>query len=160
MFASTLGDSNQTGGNANEVQSNGKMTLEASDIGNQKRHQRRGSKTASVFPTKKRVQVPPYASTSTEMDQERLKDKIVEINRSETKVGPVLQNDMPSTSERGKHDLPPFFWLREEHEDDKLTQQSDDTTTMYTPPEFPCFSDMKDSDDEVCSLSDISFNFH
>lgn len=151
MFASFIGDSNQIGVNLNEVRNNGQMEAEASDIGNPKRHQRRGSETASVFPTKKRVQVPPYASSRAEMEQEKLKDRIVEIDRNETKESPVLQNDITSTREKGKQNLAPFFWLREEEDIEKSTQQSDDNQVMYTPPEVPCFSDMKDSDDEVCS---------
>ncbi|KAG6416766.1 hypothetical protein SASPL_124204 [Salvia splendens] len=103
------------------VQNNGQMKLEASDIGNQKQHHRRGSKSASVFPTKKRIQIQPY--TRTEMEREKLKDEAAEINRNETKSN---EEDM-----------------------EKSTQQTDDNLVMNTPPEAPCFSDIKDLDDEI-----------
>lgn len=127
--------------------------MKASNIGKQKKNQKRGSKSASVFPTKKRVQVSPYTNTSTrtEMEPEKLKDRVAEINRNKTKSSHVLQNGMPSTCEKGGLNLPPFFWLREEEEEDieKSTQQTDDNLVMYAPLEVPCFSDIKDSDDEV-----------
>lgn len=112
---------------------------------------RKGSKNGSVFPTKKRVQVSPY--TRAEMEQDRLKDKSAEIDRNGPKIGPVVHKhgNMPSTSEKGEQSFRPFFWLREEGDLDKSTQQTDDNLVMYTPPEVPCFSDIKGSDDEVSS---------
>ncbi|XP_057763935.1 protein BREAST CANCER SUSCEPTIBILITY 1 homolog [Salvia miltiorrhiza] len=145
----------KTGVNVNEVQNNVQTKLEVSEFGNRKQHQRKGSKSASVFPTKKRVQVSPHTSTRTDMKQGKLKDGIAEINRNETKSSPVLQNDVPSICENGGPKLPPFFWLREQEDMEKSTQQTDDNSVMYTPPEAPCFSDIKDSDDErgTCKLS-------
>ncbi|KAL1560489.1 protein BREAST CANCER SUSCEPTIBILITY 1 [Salvia divinorum] len=85
------------------------------------------------------------------MEREKLKDRAAEINRirNETKSSPTLHNGMPSTSEKEGARLPPFFWLREEVDMDKSTQQTDDNLVMYTPQEAPCFSDIKDLDDEI-----------
>ncbi|KAL1555779.1 protein BREAST CANCER SUSCEPTIBILITY 1 [Salvia divinorum] len=137
------------------VQNNGQKNPEASETGNKKLRERRGSKSASVFPTKKRVQVSPYRSTRTEMEREKLNDRSSEINRKETKSSHVLQNNMPSTCEKGGAHLPPFFWLRDEEDMENSSQQTNDNLVMYTPPEAPCFSDIKDSDDERgdCNLS-------
>ncbi|KAH6825657.1 hypothetical protein C2S53_017629 [Perilla frutescens var. hirtella] len=142
------GENNQTGVNVHDVQNNGQKEVETAGIGNQKRHQRRGSKGASVFPTKKRVQVSPYTTRGTEMEQEKLKDRTAEIDRNESKSGHALPNDMPSTCEKREPNFPPFFWLRDEEDLEKSTQQTDDNLVMYTPLEAPCFSDIKDSDDE------------
>ena len=86
------------------------------------------------------------------MVRENQTDRTAEINRNETNSSHVLQNNMPSTYEKGKAHLPPFFWLRDEEDMEKSSQQTNDNLVMYTPPEAPCFSDIKDSDDEVCSF--------
>lgn len=101
----------------------------------------------------------PYTSARTEMEQERLKDRTHDIDRNESKNGPILHNDMPSTCQKGESSFPPFFWLREEGDMEKSTQQTDDNLVMYTPLEAPCFSDIKDSDDEVCSPQIYAFDF-
>ncbi|KAG6404988.1 hypothetical protein SASPL_132567 [Salvia splendens] len=137
------------------VQNNGQTKPEASETGNKKQPGKRGSKSASIFPTNKRVQVSPYTSARTEMVRENLTDRTAEINRNETNNGHVLQNNIPSTYEKGKAHLPPFFWLRDEEDMEQSSQQTNDNLVMYTPPEAPCFSDIKDSDDERgdCNLS-------
>ncbi|XP_047949572.1 protein BREAST CANCER SUSCEPTIBILITY 1 homolog [Salvia hispanica] len=137
------------------VQNDGQTKPDASETGNKKQPGKRGSKSASVFPTNKRVQVSPYTSARTEMVRENPTDRTAEINRNETNSSHVLQNNMPSTYEKGKAHLPPFFWLRDEEDMEKSSQQTNDNLVMYTPPEAPCFSDIKDSDDERgdCNLS-------
>ncbi|KAG6407162.1 hypothetical protein SASPL_130146 [Salvia splendens] len=138
------------------VQNDGHTKPESSETGNKKQPGKGGSKSASVFPTNKRVQVSPYTSARTEMERENLNDGTAEINRNETNSSYVIvQNNMPSTYEKGKTHLPPFFWLRDEEDMEKSSQQTNDNLVMYTPPEAPCFSDIKDSDDERgdCNLS-------
>ncbi|KAL8033724.1 hypothetical protein ABFX02_13G177100 [Erythranthe guttata] len=101
------------------------------------------------FPAKKRVQVPPYATSDTQMDPQKLEGRTGEIERNQPKNCPVLQKDVPYTCTKGESMFSPFFWLREEDDLEKSSQQTDDNQIMYTPPDAPCFSDIKDSDDDV-----------
>ncbi|KAL0442475.1 UNVERIFIED_CONTAM: protein BREAST CANCER SUSCEPTIBILITY 1 [Sesamum latifolium] len=158
------GEDDQTGVNLFEVQNNRQNQVESLDSANQKR-QRKGSKGSLVntqrssgsnlvkpsFPTKKRVQVPLYPTSETQMEPVNLGS---DVDRIEHKHSGVLQRDMHSASEKGEMIFSPFFWLREEEDLEKLSQQTDDNQVMYTPPDAPCFSDIKDSDDEVpCKIS-------
>ncbi|KAL8033722.1 hypothetical protein ABFX02_13G177100 [Erythranthe guttata] len=154
---------NQTGVNLSDVQDNGHIEVEAFDSANQKQNQREGKRLKSVttkrpsgsnsmkpsFPAKKRVQVPPYATSDTQMDPQKLEGRTGEIERNQPKNCPVLQKDVPYTCTKGESMFSPFFWLREEDDLEKSSQQTDDNQIMYTPPDAPCFSDIKDSDDDV-----------
>ncbi|KAK6150115.1 hypothetical protein DH2020_017640 [Rehmannia glutinosa] len=147
---------------------NGQTQVETLDSADQKQDQRKVSKTAPAstqrssgsnlvkpsFPAKKRVQVPLYPTSGAQMEHENLEDIIGEIDEKEPKKSPVLQKDMSFKCENGEPIFSPFFWLREEEDLEKSTQQTDDNQIMYTPPDAPCFSDIKDSDDEVpCTKS-------
>ncbi|KAK6150097.1 hypothetical protein DH2020_017622 [Rehmannia glutinosa] len=163
------GEDNQTGVNICEVQDNGQTQVETLNSADQKQHKRKVSKSAPVstqrssgsnlvkpsFPAKKRVQVPLYPTSEAQMEHENLEDIIGEIDGKEPKQCPVLQKDMSFKCENGEPIFSPFFWLREEDDLEKSTQQTDDNQIMYTPPDAPCFSDIKDSDDErgTCILS-------
>ncbi|KAI3455958.1 hypothetical protein Pfo_012621 [Paulownia fortunei] len=162
------GEDNRTCVNICEVQDNGQTQVETLDSADQKQHRRKGSKSASAttqrssgsnfvkpsFPTKKRVQVPLYPTSDAQMEHEKLEGRIGEIDSKEPKNHPVLQKDMPFICENGETIFSPFFWLREEEDLEKSSQQTDDNQIMYTPPDAPCFSDIKDSDDEVpCKIS-------
>lgn len=163
FFASCVGEDNQTEVDMCEVQRNSQNKEEALNCRNQNQHQREGPKSASVtsqrssgsnlvkpsFPTKKRVQVPRHTTSGTETEQIVLEARIGEIDRNEYKNCPVTQKDMPITCKQGEPIFTPFFWLGEEEDIEKLSQRTDDNQIMYTPPEVPCFSDIKDSDDEV-----------
>ncbi|KAL7131114.1 hypothetical protein ABFS83_13G177100 [Erythranthe nasuta] len=156
---------NQTGVNLSDVQDNGHTGVEAFDSANQKQNQRKGKrlKSASIttkrpsgsnstkpsFPAKKRVQVPPYATSDTQMDPQKLEGSNGKIEGNQPKNCPVLQKNVPYTCTKGESMFSPFFWLREEDDLEKSSQQTDDNQIMYTPPDAPCFSDIKDSDDDV-----------
>ncbi|KAL0398289.1 UNVERIFIED_CONTAM: protein BREAST CANCER SUSCEPTIBILITY 1 [Sesamum radiatum] len=129
------GEDDQTGVNLFEVQNNCRNHVEGLDSANQKR-QRKGSK-------------------ETQMEPVNLGS---DVDRIEHKNSGVLQRDMHSASEKGEMIFSPFFWLREEEDLEKLSQQTDDNQVMYTPPDAPCFSDIKDSDDEVPRGTGISSN--
>ncbi|KAL7089444.1 hypothetical protein ACP275_13G187300 [Erythranthe tilingii] len=156
---------NQTGVNLSDAQDNGHTELEAFDSANQNQTQRKGKrlKSASIttkrpsasnsmkpsFPAKKRVQVPPYTTLDTQIDPQKLEGRTGEIDRNQPKNCHVLQKDVPYTCAKGESMFSPFFWLREEDDLEKSSQQTDDNQIMYTPPDAPCFSDIKDSDDDV-----------
>ncbi|XP_047308481.1 protein BREAST CANCER SUSCEPTIBILITY 1 homolog [Impatiens glandulifera] len=86
------------------------------------------------FPTKKRIQVTKHHIPET--------PKVVAESSNGLRGKSVLDGE-------GETGLAPFFWLREEEDVEKLTQQTDDDTIFGTPPCAPCFSDIKDSDDDV-----------
>ncbi|KAL3616856.1 hypothetical protein CASFOL_039250 [Castilleja foliolosa] len=141
-------DNNQTGDNIHEVQDKAQAQLQTVAYADQKQRQRMGSKRGSVstqrssqsnlskpsFPNKKRVQVPMHQTSGPQMEHEKLGNVTGETDRKE----PTLS---------------PFFWLRDEVDLEKISQQTTDDV-MYTPADTPCFSDIKDSDDErgACNL--------
>lgn len=146
-----------------EVHRNGQAKEEALNCRNQKQHRREGPKSASVttqrssgsdlvkpsFPTKKRVQVPRYTTSGTEMEHKVLEARIGEIDRNESKNCPVSPKEMPIACKQGEPIFTPFFWLRDDEDLENVSQKTDDNQIMYTPPDVPCFSDIKDSDDEA-----------
>ncbi|XP_051125585.1 protein BREAST CANCER SUSCEPTIBILITY 1 homolog [Andrographis paniculata] len=103
------------------------------------------------FPTKKRVQVPQCSDANTQTDPEKLEGGIHETERQKPEKCPVLQRDMSCRVENGVTVFSPFFWLRDEEDLEKSSQHSDDNQLLHTPPNAPCFSDIKDSDDEDTS---------
>lgn len=105
----------------------------------------------SSFPTKKRVQVPqcPFSATTrqhVQFEGELGDNTDILSEKSSRKV------KNPSTNEKGEPVLSPFFWLREEEESvESLSQHDDvDELTNAPVPNAPSFSDIKDSDDEIC----------
>ncbi|KAL2473833.1 Protein BREAST CANCER SUSCEPTIBILITY 1-like protein [Forsythia ovata] len=146
-------------------QHNGKDPVETIHPENQKKCQRKGSKRPSKsnqkdcgsdfmkpsFPTKKRVQLPKHLSLESPMHPENLEGRTIEIAINEPQKPHLIQKDMPVVNEKKDPVFTPFFWLREEEHVEKPSQHSNGDQVIYTPPDAPCFSDMKDSDDEVPS---------
>ncbi|KAL3833680.1 hypothetical protein ACJIZ3_008416 [Penstemon smallii] len=157
------GEDNQTDVNFYEARDTGKAQLGTLDCEDQKQSRTRRSKRASMtkqrafgsssvkpsFPNKKRVQVPQYPTSETQMQHEKPGGGIGEIEGNKPQECPVVQKDVPSICEKREPILSPFFWLREEADLEKSSQQTDGNQDMYTPPETLCFSDIKDSDDDV-----------
>ncbi|CAA3013990.1 Hypothetical predicted protein [Olea europaea subsp. europaea] len=137
--------------------------METIDCKNQKKCQRKGSKRPlksnqndfgsdlmkPSFPTTKRVQLPKHLSLDSPSQPEKLEGRTDEVSINEPQKPHLIQKDMPVVNEKGYPVFTPFFWLREEEHVEKSSQHSDDDKLIYTPPDVPCFSDMKDSDDEV-----------
>ncbi|KAK1308412.1 hypothetical protein QJS10_CPA09g00654 [Acorus calamus] len=111
-------------------------------------------------PTKKRVHVTPYPPIETPLRPEKFPKLAGPTN--ERNVGGTSYNvpedgsnalkEKIVVNDEGEPIFSPFFWLREEEEDEsdgtleKLSsQQTLDTPTHH---KIPCFSDMKDSDDD------------
>ncbi|KAJ8538456.1 hypothetical protein K7X08_027677 [Anisodus acutangulus] len=145
----------------------GKNVTEAPVIDNQKRKRGKGSKKSSEcnkknsgsnlikpsFPTKKRVQVPQYPPSDT-LPPTKLVDRNSKSITNDAQKPLVTEKDRSELNEKGEPVLSPFFWLREEEDVERSTQQTDGDFIMDTPPDAPCFSDIKDWDDAVpCEMS-------
>ncbi|PSS17741.1 Protein BREAST CANCER SUSCEPTIBILITY like [Actinidia chinensis var. chinensis] len=102
------------------------------------------------FPTKKRVQVPQYPPPSdTPVQPRTFESGCVEITKVQLEKNSVGLKEKPAVNEKGEPVFTPFFWLRDDEDVEKLTQQTDGGDNMDTPPNAPCFSDIKDSADEI-----------
>ncbi|CAH9111800.1 unnamed protein product, partial [Cuscuta europaea] len=136
-----------------ESKSHSKKTIGIVEKGSTSRKAKNGSHTSSFprasFPTKKRVQVqqhqplesPPPSKTVVESGQ---------VTVSGHQKSLFTNTGNMDLNEKGEVNLCPFFWLREDIEE--TTQQSlhsDGDHSTSTPCDVPCFSDMKDSDDET-----------
>ncbi|XP_064970451.1 protein BREAST CANCER SUSCEPTIBILITY 1 homolog isoform X1 [Musa acuminata AAA Group] len=105
------------------------------------------------FPAKKRIHVTPYSASETPLRPEKihkLEDARIEL------TGDTELNDNKKLFADDTEDpsLSPFFWLRGNDDIDESPQKPSDQQIMETPSpqSAPCFSDMKDSDDEKPTL--------
>lgn len=93
------------------------------------------------------------------MRSEELANPKAEITKNEPDNSFIIK-DKPVYKKKGEPLFTPFFWLRDEEDVEKTTQQSngDGDQIMETPPDALCFSDIKDSDDEISNEmpSDVS----
>ena len=104
------------------------------------------------FLTNKRVQV-PQSPVSTETPVRQAKK---ELGKSKT-INELMNNS--SSSPNGQQlaygnrslNLSPFFWLRDDEDVEKPSQQIEMDYLTGTPAKAPSFSDIKDSDDDVPS---------
>ncbi|XP_016502913.2 protein BREAST CANCER SUSCEPTIBILITY 1 homolog [Nicotiana tabacum] len=162
------GEDNQSNGKQTcGLPDEGKTVTEAPATDNQKRKRGKGSKKSSEcnkkntgsnlirpsFPTKKRVQVPQYPPLETPPPSKLAGGNGKSIT-NEAQKPLVIEKDRSMLNEKGEPVLSPFFWLREEEDVERSSQQTDGDIIRDTPPVIPCFSDIKDMDDEVhCELS-------
>ncbi|KAK8987581.1 hypothetical protein V6N11_027327 [Hibiscus sabdariffa] len=103
------------------------------------------------FQTNKRVQVPQYPLLETPLRSAKNGNGLVEITEDGSKKSSDIPKETYNLRENGEQMLSPFFWLREEEEEDeeRPSQLTDGDQCVYTtPPGLPSFSDIKDSDDE------------
>ncbi|GMI70669.1 hypothetical protein HRI_000736200 [Hibiscus trionum] len=129
-------------------------------VDNQGASQRRRSRVAKTessdsihvkpsFPTNKRVQVPQYPMLETPLRSAKNGNGSIEITEDESKKSSDAAKETYNLRENGEQTLSPFFWLREEEDEERPSQLTDGDQCVYTtPPELPSFSDIKDSDDE------------
>ncbi|KAL6991589.1 hypothetical protein U1Q18_009702 [Sarracenia purpurea var. burkii] len=117
------------------------------------------------FPRKKRVQVPQCPPSETPVQPAMFEVGLGKITEVPPERGPGVLKEMPAVNEKGESIFTPFFWLRDEDDVEKLTQMTDGGHNMdISPPNAPCFSDIKDSDDEIPSKvppkgeANITFN--
>lgn len=152
----TLGyESHSDGDKSGDIQENTNTCVGTLAEENQKICKRKGSKRSTQakhplkpsFPTKKRVHVPQCPS-ETPIRFERSANETAEISKNEPE-NYFLMKDKHVVMKKGEPLFAPFFWLRDEEDPENPTQQTDEDQIMDTPPDAPCFSDIKDSDDEV-----------
>lgn len=97
-------------------------------------------------PTKKRIQVPQHPPFTAPIRSESANDGSALI------VGNKAKNSLDAISQKTEQVFQPFFWLRDDEDDDadKGSQYSDkDQLTDSSPFQTPCFSDIKDAEDNV-----------
>lgn len=101
------------------------------------------------FPAKKRVHVTPYPPTETPIRPQRV---IKSANPSTQSEAIQIFNKNNDNHKPSDPVFSPFFWLRERNEgvddddsDKHTTQHTADVSAFNV---LPCFSDIKDSDDE------------
>ncbi|WCJ33512.1 breast cancer associated RING 1 [Euphorbia peplus] len=100
------------------------------------------------FPTKKRVQVPQCLLSETPTRPEKLESRSGENVEDGSKDSSLAHKENSVADRKVEHGLSPFFWLRDDEDIERLTQETDDSHLLeVTPPNVPTFSDMKDSDD-------------
>ncbi|XP_010275915.1 PREDICTED: protein BREAST CANCER SUSCEPTIBILITY 1 homolog [Nelumbo nucifera] len=128
------------------------------------------------FSGKKRVQVPPHLPF--DPSETPIRPEKSGVLSKSTEKGPkedsILLPEKPAFNEKGEPMFPPFFWVREGDDNDgcieKLSsQQMEGDHTQDTLGKAPCFSDIKDSDDqspikmintgEVCSATKFTDAF-
>ncbi|KAL3522731.1 hypothetical protein ACH5RR_015565 [Cinchona calisaya] len=147
-----------------EIQENRKTCIGTTAQDNQKRCRKMGpTRSAQAdgakssvnplklsFPAKKRVHVPQCPPSEVPIRSEKLANETAEITKIEADSY-FTTKDKPEYKETGEPLFAPFFWLRNEEDSEKTTQQTDGDgdQIMETPPDAPCFSDIKESDDEV-----------
>ncbi|KAK9706992.1 hypothetical protein RND81_07G166000 [Saponaria officinalis] len=129
---------------------NDHQRIETSRMSKSKAKSSGRNRRKSSFSMNKRVQMPESPSTETPLRQakEDLKKTQTSKNAMNNSAVPSSKNAM--TSKRRSQESPglaPFFWLRDD--EDKPTQQTDEDKLTCTPLNVPCFSDIKDSDDDV-----------
>jgi hypothetical protein len=96
------------------------------------------------FPAKKRVHVTPFAASETPVRPK----KVLKLGETDNNLTDSKERDADklTTNLQKSPSLRPFFWLREEEEIENFVSLS-----STSPLKAPCFSDLKDSQDEVPS---------
>ncbi|XP_031279183.1 protein BREAST CANCER SUSCEPTIBILITY 1 homolog [Pistacia vera] len=110
------------------------------------------------FPTKKRVQVAKYPLPETPKQPAKFENELVNNSSIQLKDSSVDLKEKSFLNEKGPV-LQPFFWLREEEDEEKSTQNTDGDAYL-TPPEIPSFSDIMDSYDQSSQLSPTAETHH
>nr|GMD09240.1 protein BREAST CANCER SUSCEPTIBILITY 1 homolog [Ipomoea batatas] len=164
------GEENKSASKTFGIEENDNIAMQTSEQNNEEGNEKRGSKRSrktkngncnpsSVkpsFPTKKRVQVPQHPPLESPLPTKLVAEND-QVTASEPQRHPVINKGKGVLNEKGELILSPFFWLRDDVEqstqlsDDKKSTQlldEDEDHATDTPPGVPCFSDMKDSDDE------------
>ncbi|CAL5410206.1 unnamed protein product [Camellia sinensis] len=103
------------------------------------------------FPTKKRVQLPQFPPSASPIRPAMFGSGLGENTKNQPEKSSVVLKEKRAVNEKGEAVFTPFFWLRDEEDVEKLSQQTDGGHNLDTPPNAPCFSDIKDSDDEIPS---------
>ncbi|OVA13240.1 BRCT domain [Macleaya cordata] len=117
------------------------------------------------FPAKKRVHVPQCLLSETPMRSNKC---VGEESGKNSELGPndssIKTMENPSFNDKGEPVLSPFFWLREDDSDGDVGKSSGQEMEIYdvmdTPRKAPCFSDIKDSDDDSPTKTTSTVKVH
>ncbi|XP_076937095.1 protein BREAST CANCER SUSCEPTIBILITY 1 homolog [Bidens hawaiensis] len=100
------------------------------------------------FPTKKRVQVPQHPPQETPTRPANVDSGKSLIIKDGAQTNASRPEDMAHLHEDGDTLFSPFFWLRNEENSEEPTQPTPFEPVNVSPPDAPCFSDIKDSYDD------------
>ncbi|XP_071740379.1 protein BREAST CANCER SUSCEPTIBILITY 1 homolog [Rutidosis leptorrhynchoides] len=101
------------------------------------------------FPTKKRIQVPLHHPQETPTRPTNVEGGKCEVNkdRIHTNVSGREGKGRAKLNENDETLFTPFFWLRNEEDVEKTTQLTPLDPVNDSPQDAPCFSDIKDSEE-------------
>uniref|UniRef100_A0A0D9WII5 RING-type E3 ubiquitin transferase BRCA1 n=1 Tax=Leersia perrieri TaxID=77586 RepID=A0A0D9WII5_9ORYZ len=108
--------------------------------------------TKPSFPTNKRIHVRPFPESETPIKTKK-NMKLEEPKNNTNDDAEEGRNKAMASAQPGSPSLSPFFWLREQEEEqeDCTAETLSQTLSLDTPLRHnaPSFSDIKDSDDEI-----------
>ncbi|KAH0454231.1 hypothetical protein IEQ34_016155 [Dendrobium chrysotoxum] len=106
--------------------------------------------TRPSFSSSKRIHVTPYPVSETPIPQKKV-NKLAVLTNEDTDIVALKNNNNLADKRQGDPSLQPFFWLREANEEDEDLERTitPEMTSLSTPKNVPCFSDIKDSDDAI-----------
>ncbi|KAG9157607.1 hypothetical protein Leryth_026757 [Lithospermum erythrorhizon] len=162
MFISQTGPRTQEASNEDVIENNKRNTGPEKNLDScttlatsiLKKCNRKGSNKSSdegrpnsskpSFPTKKRVQVPQHSAPETPALCAKSKGATCDTSN--------MKNGKKATiCENGEPVLSPFFWMREDDEQENSSQHTDGDHSISTPQDAPNFSDIMESDDDLHS---------
>ncbi|MFS7931619.1 putative chromatin regulator PHD family [Helianthus anomalus] len=100
------------------------------------------------FPTKKRIQVPQHPPQETPTRPANLESGKIAFINDKTQSNVSAPEDTAHLHENGDTLFSPFFWLRNERDNEEPTQLTPFEPVNVSPPDATCFSDIKDSYDD------------
>lgn len=123
-------------------------TKRSTSLKRKKKHvtkQKSTSQLKPCFPAKKRVHVTPFAASETPVRPAKVLKLGDTDNLTDSKERD--EGDKLTTNLQKSPLLRPFFWLRDEEEEEEI--ENFVSLSNASPLNAPCFSDLKDSQDEV-----------
>ncbi|KAK9055985.1 hypothetical protein SSX86_027072 [Deinandra increscens subsp. villosa] len=100
------------------------------------------------FPAKKRIQVPQHPPQETPTRPGNLESGKSVFIKERTQTNVSGPEDTTLLHENDDTLFSPFFWLRNEEDAEQTTQLTPFEPVDGSPPDVPCFSDIKDSEDD------------
>lgn len=104
-----------------------------------------------TFPIKKRIQVPQHHPQETPTRPVNLQGEKRELIKDVTQTNVSRPEGTARLHENEETLFTPFFWLRNEEDAEPTTQLTPLDPVNGSLPDGPCFSDIKDTNDDVDS---------
>ncbi|XP_063939260.1 protein BREAST CANCER SUSCEPTIBILITY 1 homolog [Daucus carota subsp. sativus] len=163
IFVSQSAPSKKLSGEENQLEAD-EVVGKGSKPVNQKKPKGKRSKGHSTnsssdtmrpsFPSNKRIQVPQHPLPETPTQPIRLEIDLGKETLTEPQRSADVKEAGSHLDKKENQGFCPFFWLQNEEDAEKCTALTVEDTVMDTPPDIPCFSDLKDADDEVqCNMT-------